>query len=100
MHDQRRLPCSGTALVNLVGELVRLAATALARIRTAVIFSRFKTGVEMDRTWARGPVGVRRSGAYEMPRLTPPVPAGQRPDRILERYRDGLVRMRHYGRMS
>lgn len=49
-------------------------------------FSRLKTSVEMDRTWARGPVGVCRSGAYEMPRLTPPVPAGQRPDRIFERY--------------
>jgi hypothetical protein len=79
-----RLPCRGTALVNPVGELVRLA-TALARIRTAVTFSRLKTGVEMVRTWARGQVWVCRSGAYEMPRLTPPVPAGQRPDRIFER---------------
>jgi hypothetical protein len=84
-RDQRRLSCRGTALVNPVGELVRLA-TALARIRTAVAFWRIKTGVEMGGTWARGPVGVCRSGAYEMPRLTPPVPAGQRPDRIFERY--------------
>jgi hypothetical protein len=37
-RDQRRLSCRGTALVNPVGELVRLA-TALARIRTAVAFA-------------------------------------------------------------
>jgi hypothetical protein len=51
MRDQRRPRCRGMALVNPVGELVRLVA-ALARSRAAVIFSRLKAGV--DRTWARG----------------------------------------------